>query len=1272
MDLLNKFQSSRFFYFVKTHNFLVLLALLIFMSLALYRHYVFGGRLFLFEDFGSDSVRVSLPTYVYLFDWFKNGMPLWSDKMGIGTSVLSHGDIIFDPFTYILFIFGKSKIIYMFVYMVIAKIIFSGIFFGTFLGKYSNYKLSSYSKIIGALTYAFGGYMIVTGQNYVFGTIYVYLPLILLGFEIWFHDKKSWLLILMLTLTALYFYYFFYMTAIFFAAYAIFRYSTLYSFKLKHFLSYTFSLAGYGLLSLGLSAFYWLPSLALTLSNLRVGSSIPNFGKLFLPEFRAVITVLGRLFGYDIFGSPKIYTGFNVDYFQLALFCGVITLVLVPQIFCEKDKRKRFAYGIFSTVLAVFLFIPFFAYVFNVFSDFTYRWIYVLHFSLALFLAIAVENVFRKMKLNYKILFGTFGGLFLISLIVMFIMGLMGVYLDFSFRTESSASKGLIAISQLYQHGQIFKETLLISFRTFLKDYMLLIAYVLLIVMFFRTRYKRIMKILVLLLICFELVWFPSHFIDNRLTTSPDPVKNHLGYFDNTNNAVSYLNALDSSIYRLDKSYDSVKSEYGLISSDNDAMVQNYRGLKSYNGNNQPNYIRFLQYSGIFVKYPDPKWIKPEGVKPEDFKDANLNYINGVGNRYLLQSFLGVKYYLTKAPTSLPYYYRYLTKINDIFIYKNENYLPLGFTFDSYISEIEFKRLNNSQKDVVLLSSVVTDDKKLSESLTKNDKSKLNEFIVGKNIDSLINKRRSNYLKIISYKPDNITGKISVPKNEVLVLTIPYDQGWELSVDGKRDKLFKVDVGLIGIRLNPGSHIVKLKYFPSNMMLGIVITIVTIFLFVIFNRKNFIKISAKINRLSLDSMYFAKKSFINDLFNRLKNKKYFFYSTTVLGIMIFFIQGIITRGYSFYNFFSRDISNYFMDFYNTLATLIIGPYDNGSIYPPLPLLMYKILLRFIPYDIVEKGSFAIRATQTGQIVFLAYTLITLMVFFALIIEAKKGTRLEKYIFILVTLFSAPFLFQFERANIIFVALLFSMTFIFFKDSKNHIIREFALVSLAVSSAIKIYPVLFGLLLIKDRRYKDFFKICIYGLALFILPFFFISGINQLHNLINNFSYASRATTEWGLGYAVNTQNLVRIIAAFFGDFSHGSILLGRILSIIIFVLGIVGAIFIRSKWKTITLLTLLMILVPPISYEYTLVFMIIPLILFLDSKEKKNRFDYIYLICFVLIFIPLNIGKIDLINKGFGIDVPLPLSYGVLIQNIALTIMFFTLLIQTLKTKLRA
>jgi len=392
------------------------------------------------------------------------------------------------------------------------------------------------------------------------------------------------------------------------------------------------------------------------------------------------------------------------------------------------------------------------------------------------------------------------------------------------------------------------------------------------------------------------------------------------------------------------------------------------------------------------------------------------------------------------------------------------------------------------------------------------------------------------------------------------------------------------------------------------------------------------------------------------IFKNINTKKFIFYAATILGLFLFFINGLITRGNSFYNLFSSDNNGYFMDFFNVLYSLFNGPYTYNSIYPPLPLFIYKILARLVPYGIVAQGPLAIRSSQLGQIVLLLYILITLSIFLVLLLDVKKGSKIEKYLFAFIILLSAPFLHQFERANIIFVALSFLMIFVFFKDSKNRIVREFALISLAISGAIKLYPVIFGLLLVKEKRYRDIYRVLIYGLIFLILPFFALGGINQLPLLINNLFSTSDSVTSWGVGYAVNLQNITRTVFGFFGNFGESPIAIGRFISFVLLILGLVVSFLLHSKWKVIAIITLLMILVPAISYEYVLIFMVIPLIMFLDS-EDKDKWDNFYAICFSLIFIPFTFGRIDFINRGFGGEHILPLTYSVLIQDFALLAM---------------
>jgi Glycosyltransferase family 87 len=395
----------------------------------------------------------------------------------------------------------------------------------------------------------------------------------------------------------------------------------------------------------------------------------------------------------------------------------------------------------------------------------------------------------------------------------------------------------------------------------------------------------------------------------------------------------------------------------------------------------------------------------------------------------------------------------------------------------------------------------------------------------------------------------------------------------------------------------------------------------------------------------------------------LTSNKGIFYVITVCGVVSFFISGLISRGHSYTNLFQNNSSDYFMDFYNPLSELLNGPYAHGSIYPPLPALFYKYMLRMVPFNVASHGAFAIRSSQAGEMVFFFYLLITILAFFILVMEMKKGSHLEKYLFSFIMLFSGPFLFQFERGNIIFVALLFLMLFIWLKDSNKTIVREIALLSLALAAAIKIYPILFIILLLKEKRFIETLRVVIYGAILFFFPFFALGGLTQLPVFLKNITTSSNDALVWGVGYSVNIQSAVRIIGATGGNFGSMPIFIGHIISYIVLVLGILAAFFIRSLWRTVALLTLLMILVPALSFEYSLIFMIIPLIMFLDTDEKKLKMSRFYLFCFILLFIPFTFGEVTMINSGFGINAR-PLTYGVLVQNIVLLMMNFFIMAQ--------
>lgn len=84
------------------------------------------------------------------------------------------------------------------------------------------------------------------------------------------------------------------------------------------------------------------------------------------------------------------------------------------------------------------------------------------------------------------------------------------------------------------------------------------------------------------------------------------------------------------------------------------------------------------------------------------------------------------------------------------------------------------------------------------------------------------------------YKEDDISGKITTNKsNSLIQTTIPYDEGWQVYVDGKRVEITETLDALIAFRIdNAGEHTIRFKYSPKCFTLGITISIISIIIFI--------------------------------------------------------------------------------------------------------------------------------------------------------------------------------------------------------------------------------------------------------------------------------------------------------------------------------------------------------------------------------------------------------------------------------------------------------
>lgn len=129
----------------------------------------------------------------------------------------------------------------------------------------------------------------------------------------------------------------------------------------------------------------------------------------------------------------------------------------------------------------------------------------------------------------------------------------------------------------------------------------------------------------------------------------------------------------------------------------------------------------------------------------------------------------------------------------------------------------------------------VTIDNTYNQFYTKNDKA----FIYYVDMDlfaDVIERIREYEFKIDkNYKEDDLPGTIKTANNDQLILTsIPYDEGWNVYVDGKKVDVIEVGDALLAFRIDDaGEHTLRLKYRSDAFNYGIIITISAIAAFIV-------------------------------------------------------------------------------------------------------------------------------------------------------------------------------------------------------------------------------------------------------------------------------------------------------------------------------------------------------------------------------------------------------------------------------------------------------
>lgn len=764
----------------------VLLLALLIGSFYVLREYLFGNSLLVFNDIGSDTWQQYVMQYATVVNHLKEGnFTLWDFNNGFGTNMLSMN--LFDPSLMLLYLLGvlsgTQKMLYFLSWIQVLRILLAGLVFYRYLSMFS-YQIPT--KFTLAFVYGFNGYLMVWGQHYQFGMVTIYLPLLLIFAEKYLRKEKGRCFFPVMTaICCVYSVYLAYMCLITVGFYLIFRLWIMDIEGMRTRIRKFFGGCVQILLGIGMSCMIFLPS-AYTMLGVsgRVsggGMGIWKWIKTYVSLFpRAYYeSVLMRVCSSNLQETYQLADGkfeLYLNYYEdPVLFVSNIVLILAIQmvfVFWRSEEKRRVKAAFYTAIVmcGLLLALPIGGCIFNAFQYTSHRHTFLFMPFLLLMAAWMWEYLQRSRKRSILAVMLTFFGI-----------------------------EGILYLGYRQSVYELHKENCIILAATSALMLWLLTFYP----MVQKWKMKRCFTVLFFFLAAVNVLSDGKTAYSERITLKKDDAEYFKEmYSEDVQEALAWLKNYDTEFYRVEKDYSA-----GTIAMD--ALVQGYYGVSTYNSTLNKNLKEFLElaYPGIFLYDPN-----------------HVVFWNSAEDSFMA-SFFGVRYLLSKEADLEEASYRLLKQFGDVYVYENSLETSVARFYETAVSEVTFRKLcKNDEREEVLKNVIAIRDLENPITLKKARKwireaSHTDENPKAGNTDP------SAVTLDSLEKHSKVTGRVEASTNGYVMVMIPYEQGWSLTVDGEEAQLLCADLGFLSFKVEEGSHEFQLTFETEMLREGWMVSI---------------------------------------------------------------------------------------------------------------------------------------------------------------------------------------------------------------------------------------------------------------------------------------------------------------------------------------------------------------------------------------------------------------------------------------------------------------
>ena len=209
---------------------------------------------------------------------------------------------------------------------------------------------------------------------------------------------------------------------------------------------------------------------------------------------------------------------------------------------------------------------------------------------------------------------------------------------------------------------------------------------------------------------------------------------------------------------------------------------------------------------------------------------------------YALRGLLSVEYLITTPEKRESFEdeadegWTYLADVDGYTLYHNDNYVPMGFTYDYYVTEATYEASVKTLRSNLLLRALVLEDEdveKYSSYLTELPDALLDDLHYDSYTQDCAD-RRAHSCSVFQMNNAGFHAEITLEKPNLVFFSVPYDEGFTAYVNGEKADILRVDEGLMAVLCPAGASSIDFVYQAAGLSASRVVTAVAIPVWVVY------------------------------------------------------------------------------------------------------------------------------------------------------------------------------------------------------------------------------------------------------------------------------------------------------------------------------------------------------------------------------------------------------------------------------------------------------